>query len=191
MDFESDIDYDDSKCHECGQDSIGYCKPCNSGHFCDNFAHWTSGDSNLDELIQNVQLDTNNCLDLIEWIEYSNLENIELIAHGGFRSVYKTIWKDGPIIDYNPWKRKWQRKGQYYLKNGGRNYVIDIYGVTRDLQNREYAIVTDFKDGGNLREFIKKDHSELTWKKIITSLAHSIWTLWNIHDKNYYCICLM
>ncbi|CAB4474327.1 unnamed protein product [Rhizophagus irregularis] len=64
--------------------------------------------------------------------------------------------------------------------------TIKIYGVARDLQNGEYAIVTDFKDGGNLREFIKKNHSELTWKKFITLLGHSIWTLWQIHDKNYY-----
>ncbi|RGB38360.1 hypothetical protein C1646_755782 [Rhizophagus diaphanus] len=32
---------------ECGQDDWKYCKPCNSMHFHDNFAHWTSGDSIL------------------------------------------------------------------------------------------------------------------------------------------------
>ncbi|PKC01950.1 hypothetical protein RhiirA5_425930 [Rhizophagus irregularis] len=43
---------------------------------------------------------------IIEWIEYSSLENIELIAHGGFGSVYKAAWKDGPIVrddDEQPW----------------------------------------------------------------------------------------
>ena len=88
------------KCPECSEIfnyRFLYCKPCNSAHFRDNFAHWSSGDSNIDELIQNSQLNANYKSQLIEWIEYSNLENIEPVAHGGFGSVYKAIWKDGPI----------------------------------------------------------------------------------------------
>jgi len=103
------------KCQECGQKyTLGYyCKPCNSTHFRDNFAHWTSGDSNIDELIQNSQLNAMSRWDLIEWIEYSNFENIEFVAHGGFGSVYKAIWKDGPIELFGkPWdisKFKWNQ----------------------------------------------------------------------------------
>jgi hypothetical protein len=41
--------------------------------YSDNFAHWTSGDSNIDELIQNSQLSAECKAQLIEWIEYSNL----------------------------------------------------------------------------------------------------------------------
>ena len=74
-----------------------YCKPCHSAYFRDDFAHWTSGDSNIDELIQNSQLNANDRLQIIEWIEYTNLENVEFVAHGGFGSVYKAVWKDGPI----------------------------------------------------------------------------------------------
>src|SRR6266542_1329737 len=103
------------KCQECGQNNDRYyCKPCNSVHFRDNFAYWTSEDSNLDELIQNSQLNADISLKLIEWIEYSNLENIELVAHGGFGSVYKAIWKDGLIVYGNSWnlnKSEWQRNG--------------------------------------------------------------------------------
>ena len=80
----------------CGQE-YEYCKPCHSTFFRDDFAHWTSGDSNIDELIQNSQINANNTMNLIEWIEYTNLENIEFVAHGGFGSVYKAVWKDGPI----------------------------------------------------------------------------------------------
>ena len=76
-----------------------YCKPCYSAYFRNNFAHWTSGDSNIDELIQNSQLNANNRDQIIEWIEYTNLENVEFVAHGGFGSVYKAVWKDGPIHD--------------------------------------------------------------------------------------------
>ena len=74
-----------------------YCESCHSAYFRDNFAHWTSGDSRIDELIQNSQLYAIGTWGLIEWIEYTNLENIEFVAHGGFGSVYKAVWKDGPI----------------------------------------------------------------------------------------------
>jgi hypothetical protein len=100
-------------CLECGQEVdkivLKYCKPCNSAHFRDNFAQWTSGDLNIDELIQNSQLNADNAYQIIEWIEYSILENIELVAHGGFGSVYKAIWKDGPIKSWNVNKYEWKR----------------------------------------------------------------------------------
>ena len=79
----------------CGQ--YRYCKLCHSAYFRDNFSHWTSGDSNIDELIQNSQINADRRYQIIEWIEYSNLENVEFVAHGGFGSVYKAVWKDGPI----------------------------------------------------------------------------------------------
>ena len=78
-------------------DCYNYCKSCNSAYFHDNFAHWTSGDSRIDELIQNSQLSADYKWKLIEWIEYANLENIEFVTHGGFGSVYKAVWKYGPI----------------------------------------------------------------------------------------------
>src|SRR6185295_11086772 len=84
--------------YSCQNNHEYYCKPCHSAYFRDNFAHWTSGDSRIDELIQNSQLNANSGgFQLIEWIEYTNLENIEFVAHGGFGSVYKAVWKDGPI----------------------------------------------------------------------------------------------
>ena len=45
--------------------------------------------------------------------------------------------------------------------------TILIYGVTRDPISKEYAIVTKFSNGGNLREVIKKDHNILNWEIII------------------------
>ena len=82
---------------ECSCQEYEYCKPCHSAYFRDNFAHWTSGDSNIDELIKNSQLNASGTWELIEWIEYTNLENVEFVAHGGFGSVYKAVWKDGLI----------------------------------------------------------------------------------------------
>ena len=86
------------KCPECNKDYDGiYCQPCNSGHFRDNFKNWTSDDEHIDKLVQESQLNARYKGELLEWIEYSHLENIEHVAEGGFGNVYKAIWKDGPI----------------------------------------------------------------------------------------------
>ncbi|RIA82569.1 kinase-like domain-containing protein [Glomus cerebriforme] len=205
------------KCPECGQEpytpDIQYCRPCSSEHFRDNFAHWTSGDSNIDKLIQNSQLDALFDEDFIEWIEYSNLENIEFVANGGFGSVYKAIWKDGPIIDnIYPWnidKSEWIRDNRKevvikkflnatsvsleFLSEIENNmklsfaYCVKIYGLTRDPQSGEYAIVAEFRNGGNLREVIKKNHSILNWKLIIQMLADICVGLDFIHQESNYC----
>jgi serine/threonine protein kinase len=55
--------------------------------------------------------------------------------------------------------------------------------VTRD---QEYAIVTEFRNGGNLREMIKKNHRSLTWNKIIDVLINISNGLDDIHNQNYH-----
>src|SRR5581483_5990254 len=45
-------------CKGCKQINTGYmwCQPCNSKHFQQNFKNWTSGNSDVDKLIQESQL---------------------------------------------------------------------------------------------------------------------------------------
>ena len=109
------------KCLECHKDLDFpyYCKPCNSSHFRNNFTNWTSGDDNIDKLIQDSQLNANFELELLEWIEYSNLKNIEHLAEGGFGSVYKAIWKDGPISHVqNEHKKHWDAEKREWIREG-------------------------------------------------------------------------
>ena len=102
------------KCQECNKDYDGiYCKPCNSRHFQDNFPNWTSGNANIDNLIQESQLNANSQWQFLEWINYSNLKDIQHIAEGGFGSVYKAIWEDGPTTyKWNDKKSEWIRKSK-------------------------------------------------------------------------------
>ena len=55
-----------------------------------------------------------------------------------------------------------------------------IYGVTRDPETKEYAIVTEFQNEGNLRRLIAENHAKLTWKNVI----YMLYTITN----NLYCI---
>ena len=76
-------------CKECKQPNTGYswCQQCDSKRLQQNFKNWTSGNPDVDKLIQESQLNTNYVK--LEWVEYDRFENIKYIAKGGFGKVYK------------------------------------------------------------------------------------------------------
>ena len=98
-------------CKECKQPNTGnsWCQSCNSKRFQQNFKNWTSGNSDVDKLIQESQLNAKNYEEVLEWIEYDRLENIEYITKGGFGKVYKAIWKDGYIKWWDYETNQWER----------------------------------------------------------------------------------
>src|SRR5581483_6963007 len=90
-----------------------WCQSCNSKCFQQNFKNWTSGNSDVDKLIQESQLNAKNNWGVLEWIEYDRFENIEYITKGGFGKVYKAIWKDGYIDSWNYETNQWNRNKGY------------------------------------------------------------------------------
>ena len=100
-------------CKECKQlnTSFGWCQSCNSKHFQQNFKNWTSGNHEVDELIQKTQLKANEYKEVLEWIEYDRFENVEYLAKGGFGTVFKAIWKDGYIKNWGSENNQWKRMG--------------------------------------------------------------------------------
>ena len=76
------------------------CKECNQtcnqilvgvDHVFHDFDRWTSGNSDVDEFIQTVQLNANNTDQVIEWIPYNRLQHIKYITKGGFGTVYSAF----------------------------------------------------------------------------------------------------
>ncbi|CAG8671949.1 7118_t:CDS:2, partial [Acaulospora morrowiae] len=210
------------KCPECKEDiyycfspfdyQSYYCKDCNAKHFSENFQFWDSGDSNINNLIQESQLNANRTGELIEWIDYSNFEKFKPIGEGGFGSISKAIWKDGPLTKIGfAWsheKSKWKRAGKTKVAlkrlRNSTNLTLDflneircnlnfnsfginrLYGITRDPQTKEYIIVSEFKPGGNLRNLIRTRYSNITWRMVIYMLSNIVFGLHKIHENNYY-----
>lgn len=104
-------------CKECKQPNTGYgyigswCQSCNGKRFQQNFQNWTSGNHDIDELIQRTQLKAKWRKEVIEWIEYDRFENIEYLAKGGFGTTYKATWKDGYILYWDSEINQWRRHG--------------------------------------------------------------------------------
>ena len=104
-------------CKECKQPNTycishgyGWCQSCNGKRFQQNFQNWTSGNHDIDELIQRTQLNAKSRGNVIEWIEYDRFENIEYVAKGGFGTIYKAIWKDGYIRYWDYETNQWNRE---------------------------------------------------------------------------------
>jgi len=86
-----------------------WCQLCNSKRFQQNFKNWTSGNSDVDKLIQESQLNAKRSYEKLEWIEYDRFKNTEYITKGGFGKVYKANWKDGRITRWNFETNQWNR----------------------------------------------------------------------------------
>ena len=81
---------------------------------------WTSsGDERLDEIIRKTQLEAKgfDSYYYIEWIPYDDLKDIEKIGEGGFATVYKSEWSNGPRFVSDD-KRFVSDDKRYYYKNG-------------------------------------------------------------------------
>ena len=72
----------------------------------------TSGDKKLDEIIRNTQLEAKgfDSYHYLEWIPYDQLTVKEGIGEGGFATVYKCYWSNGPRYIYS--------NERYYCEDG-------------------------------------------------------------------------
>ncbi|GBB97941.1 hypothetical protein RclHR1_03100003 [Rhizophagus clarus] len=104
-------------CKKCKQPKTDYdwCQSCNVKYCQQNFKNWTSGNNEVDKFIQKSQLNAKNSGEILEWIEYDRFENVEYLTKGGFAIIYKAIWKDGYINEWDSKNNQWKRN-KYYWK---------------------------------------------------------------------------
>jgi len=69
-------------CSNCNQPKTNYswCQNCNAKRFQQDFDKWTSGNEFVDKFIQDAQLKARNYKEVIEWIPYNHLRNIQYLA---------------------------------------------------------------------------------------------------------------
>jgi hypothetical protein len=98
-------------CEECKQPNtyFEWCNSCNARRFQQNFKSWTSGNDDIDKLIQDTQLSAINYIEVLEWIPYNEFHDIEYIAKGGFGKVYKAKRSDGYIRRWDNGYKNWER----------------------------------------------------------------------------------
>ena len=66
-------------CENCQDECLAtlYCEHCVRNYLKANFSKWTSGNNDIDNLIQQCQMETLLPEMIVEWIPYNNLQNIK------------------------------------------------------------------------------------------------------------------
>src|SRR5204863_136740 len=95
-------------CEICNQECLAtlYCEYCVRDYLKANFSNWTSGNNEIDNLIQTCQMETLEPSGIVEWIPYDNFKNIKYLTEGGCSKIYTASWTDG---SYDEWDSKTQR----------------------------------------------------------------------------------
>ena len=122
-----------------------YCEYCVRNYLKANFSNWTSGNDDIDNLIQKCQMESLMPSQIVEWIPYSNLENIKYLTKGGFSEIYTADWINGRYDE-------WNSKNQQLIRFG----TFDV--ILKKLENVESANQSWFEEVCILNLFIKLNY---------------------------------
>ncbi|CAG8809521.1 29618_t:CDS:2 [Gigaspora margarita] len=108
---EDSYESDYGVCSDCSRPntSTDWCHMCNAERFRQGFGTWTSNNEYIDKFIQDAQLGAADRREVLEWIPYEKLKHVTYVARGGYSTIYKAIWVDGPISGWNHEMQQWQR----------------------------------------------------------------------------------
>ncbi|EXX52929.1 Tpk3p [Rhizophagus irregularis DAOM 197198w] len=195
-------------CENCKQECLAtlYCEYCVRNYLKANFKNWTSGNNDIDNLIQKCQLETTRPNVIIEWISYSNLQNIKYLTKGGFSEIYTADWIDGEYEEWDSEKQQLRRFGttEIVLKklenveNANHSWfeeakshltinnkwpaIVRCYGMTQNPSNENYMLVM-MKMDMDLRKYLQQNNERLTWKERIRITFEITSALYWIHKE--------
>ncbi|RIA89503.1 kinase-like domain-containing protein [Glomus cerebriforme] len=193
-------------CENCNQGCLAtlYCEYCVRNYLKANFSNWTSGNDNIDNLIQRCQTGTIDPEGIIEWIPYNNFQNIKYLTKGGYSEIYKANWINGRYKIWDSDKRQLKRKGRQRVilkrlenaENANQRWfeeakshltisnkwseIVQCYGLTKDPSNGDYMLVMEKMDV-DLRKYLQQNHNQLTWKERIQNIHDIVRSISKIH----------
>ncbi|RHZ85265.1 hypothetical protein Glove_67g129 [Diversispora epigaea] len=197
------------KCNNCQNwhQATQYCEFCIRKYLENNFGNWTSGNNEINKLIQECQQKTVVPHKVIEWIEYDRIENVEHLAEGGYATIYTAFWKDGGYEEWNSKSQILERFGRQRialkrLNDSNSNnvhwfqevtlsftldktsaFLVNCYGLTKDPSTQDYMLVLNYYDT-NLKQFLKDNYQSLTLLKKYSIIYDITNSLCEIHYHN-------
>ncbi|CAB4420749.1 unnamed protein product [Rhizophagus irregularis] len=196
-------------CENCNQKCLAtlYCEYCVRNYLKENFSNWTSGNDDIDNLIQECQMKTIEPDSIVEWIPYSNLENINYLTKGGCSEIYTAKWIHGRYDEWVSKEQQLKRFGNHNvilkrlenvesankrwfeeatshlnISNKWCDAIVQCYGLTQDPLNGDYMLVMNELDI-DLRKYLQQNHNQFTWKERIQIAADIILALSRIHTN--------
>ncbi|CAB4437679.1 unnamed protein product [Rhizophagus irregularis] len=202
-------------CENCNQECLAtlYCEYCVRNYLKENFSIWTSGNDDIDNLIQKCQTESLMPSKIVEWIPYNNLKNINYLTKGGFSEIYTAGWINGYYDEWDSEKKTIKR----VERAGRQNITIKV--VLKTLENVESANQSWFEEAkshlaisnkwacvvncygltqnpsnGNymlvmnqmnidLRNYLQQNHNQLTWKDRMKIIDEITCAIYYIHKE--------
>ncbi|GES73032.1 kinase-like domain-containing protein [Rhizophagus clarus] len=193
-------------CENCSKECLAtsYCEHCVRTYLKNNFSNWTSENNEVDDLIQECQMKSLYPDQIIEWIPYNNLQNIEYITKGGCSEIYSAIWIDGSYIEWNSEEQQLKRSGTFKVilkklenvESANRSWlyeakshlslvnkfahIVKCFGLTQDASTGDYMLVMEVMVT-DLRNYLQHQR---TWKEKINAVYNIAYALRRIHYYN-------
>ncbi|PKC03445.1 kinase-like protein [Rhizophagus irregularis] len=135
----------------------------------------------------------------IRWIPYSRITNLEKIAEGGFSIIYKAQWRHFNQVEYykktviiKRFLNSWDMD-KYFLNElkslcnykYDADYIIGCYGITQNPETKEFMLIMQYANGGNLHDYLQENFTNITWEMKLNILSHIAMGLLVIHARNF------
>ncbi|EXX64245.1 kinase-like domain-containing protein [Rhizophagus irregularis DAOM 181602=DAOM 197198] len=195
-------------CENCKEKCLAtfYCEFCVRNYLKNNFSNWTSENNDIDNLIKKCQLETITPQKIVEWIPYNNFQNLICLNKSGCSEIYTAYWIDGCYDEWDCKEKKLKRCGEQEVilkklenvKNAKKSWfdegkinllisnkwndLVQCYGFTKDPKDGNYMLVLNKMDT-NLRNYLSKYHTKLTWKERIHIAYEIINAACEIYDE--------
>uniref|UniRef100_U9UPE0 Protein kinase domain-containing protein n=1 Tax=Rhizophagus irregularis (strain DAOM 181602 / DAOM 197198 / MUCL 43194) TaxID=747089 RepID=U9UPE0_RHIID len=134
----------------------------------------------------------------IKMIEYSETEDFERIAEGGFGIIYKATWNNKSLESYSSivavkkflnsqdiskdFINELKSFDQYHNRF---EHIIKYYGITQDPETRDHMIIMQYADGGDLHNYLQKCFKDITWNDKLAIILEISRGVDCIHEENY------
>ncbi|EXX64005.1 Sps1p [Rhizophagus irregularis DAOM 197198w] len=152
---------------------------------------FTNNNTDSDSLKFIRKLYSNVIKCLIEWIPYSQFKDLRKIGEGGFSIIYKATWSDGIRNTDVALKKLFssQKIGKNFLNEikslSQCTEIIGFHGITQDPVTKEYILIMEYANGGNLHNYLQNNFINITWEEKLRILKKILSGLKSIHKNNF------
>ncbi|CAB4403443.1 unnamed protein product [Rhizophagus irregularis] len=130
------------------------------------------------------------------WIPYSQFKNIKEMTKGGYGIIYKATWSgyNKTVIlkrfenskNNNKYFINELKSNQHCFNKLINNYIINIYGCTKDPELDDYILVMEYASEGDLHKYLQKNFTNIAWNNKKLFILQQISTgLEHIHNNEF------
>ncbi|CAB5366723.1 unnamed protein product [Rhizophagus irregularis] len=112
---------------------------------------------------------------VVNFIPFNELTKPEFFKKGGFGLIMKAIWtKTGNYVVYkkltntdavrNDILDAFIHELKIHLHFDYCDRIVRCFGISQDVTTKEYLLVMQYANGGDLRNYLKDNFKKLTWK---------------------------